>query len=180
MKRLYYLTDNIDSTQSISEDLHKAGITDWNFHVISKQNESGLYRRHIHSANIIHKSDLIHSAERGAIFGLMVGVLVSIIVSASNFFGGSIGTTGFIFITLFFVLFGGWFGGFIGIQTENYKIKRFHDALENGAFLIMVDIEVGTESQVKEIMKHKHPEATLCANDTSMITPFDNPEAHGH
>ena len=63
MKRLYYLTESMESTEQISDDLHKAGVTDWNFHVVSKHHEAGLYRRHIHSANIIHKSDIVHSAE---------------------------------------------------------------------------------------------------------------------
>ncbi|WP_156497956.1 hypothetical protein [Oleiphilus sp. HI0043] len=42
MKRLYYLSPSIDSVDQVSKDLHEHGITDWNFHIIST-NEEGLY-----------------------------------------------------------------------------------------------------------------------------------------
>jgi hypothetical protein len=41
MKRLYYLSSSIESVEQVSNDLHEKGITDWNFHIISKD-EAGL------------------------------------------------------------------------------------------------------------------------------------------
>jgi hypothetical protein len=37
MKRLYYLTDNIEAAEQLSERLHKDGIIDWNFHVLGRE-----------------------------------------------------------------------------------------------------------------------------------------------
>lgn len=170
MKRLYYLTRDIESTESISDDLHHAGITDWNFHVLSK-NEAGLYRRQINSANNFHKSDLIHGAERGAIYGLAVGLFLAVVLWASSAFSSSLPLLATV---IFATLFGGWLGGFIGMQTENYKIKRFHDQIERGHYLIMVDIDVGQELMVRSIMSKRHPEAHIAGVDTSVILPFDS------
>ena len=39
MKRLYYLTDSINCAQNISDKLHQKGITDWNFHIMSKNKD---------------------------------------------------------------------------------------------------------------------------------------------
>lgn len=176
MKRLYYLTQSMESTQSISDDLHNSGVTDWNFHVLSKQNESGLYRRHIHSANLTHKSDIVHSAERGAIIGFVFGILLAWFLSNVPVFGIPISGSAPYFVILFGLMFGGWFGGFLGIQTENYKIKRFHDQLEIGRYLIMIDVEVGQEQLVRDIMNSKHPEARYYTDGSSVITPFHKPK----
>ncbi|WP_196138768.1 hypothetical protein [Aliikangiella sp. G2MR2-5] len=177
MKRLYYLTDTMESTESIADDLHKAGVVDWNFHVLSKQRESGLYRRHIHSANWFHKSDIIHSLERGIIFGLGTGALLAWVLSIVPVFGDTISGAAVGFVMLFSVFLGGWLGGFIGIQTENYKIRRFHDKLEQGYFLIMVDVEVGQEDIVREVMSQKHQEANFATDGSSVVTPFHQPKS---
>ena len=55
MKRLYYLTDTLDSVSKISTNLHQDGITDWNIHVLSKD-EAGLYHRHVHSAHLFQQN----------------------------------------------------------------------------------------------------------------------------
>jgi hypothetical protein len=166
----------MDSTESISKDLHEAGITDWNFHVMSKDHESGLYRRHIHSANVIHKSDVIHSAERGLFFGFLVGLFFAWLLSIQSVFGGEASTLALFLTVVFCTMFGAWYGGFIGIQSENYKLKGFHDKLEAGYYLIMVDVEVDQHSLVFDLMKSKHPEAEYCASGSSMIMPFEQPE----
>ena len=171
MKRLYYLTRRIDSVAKISDDLHEAGITDWNFHVLSKS-DGRLQRRQIHSANIIQKSDVIHGAERGAMLGFIVGVVTLLILIAMNVNNGFV----YLFSLAFCTLFGTWLGGFIGFQKENYKTVRFHDAIEQGQHLIMVDIAGPQERHVRRIMRTQHPEAKLVVEDSSMIYPFEKPQ----
>ena len=39
MKRLYYLSPTIDSAEQVSNDLHEKGITDWHFHIVSKDED---------------------------------------------------------------------------------------------------------------------------------------------
>ena len=76
MKRLYYLSPSIDSVDDVSQDLHEHGITDWNFHIIST-NEDGLYSHHLHSANAFQRTDVIRFVERGLLSGGLVGLLFS-------------------------------------------------------------------------------------------------------
>ena len=42
MIRLFYLVSSIDSAKEISDDLHEHDVTDWRFHIVSKD-EAGLY-----------------------------------------------------------------------------------------------------------------------------------------
>lgn len=180
MKRLYYLTRNIDAAERVSNNLHKLGITDKNFYVLSKNNESSLYRRHLHPANTLHKTDIIHGAELGSVYGLPVGILLALFLSFLPVYGVPANGLAMFFTVVFCVLLGGWIGGFIGIQTENYKIRKFHNMLDKGYFLILVDVEVRQEKAVREQMKVAFPEVKYFGSDTSIITPFEHSKLIKH
>ncbi|MBS1212487.1 MAG: uncharacterized protein H6R26_1104, partial [Proteobacteria bacterium] len=150
MKRLYYLTENIDSVEQVSNDLHQAGVTDWNFHVLSKD-EAGLYKRHIHSANYLQKLDIIRNAERGAMAGFAGAVLVTGYVITAEPFGSQLSGLVYVAIFGFITLFGAWMGGLVGLSRENQKIAEYHDDIEAGKFLIMIDVKIGDEQRVQDV-----------------------------
>ena len=68
--------------------------------------------------------------------------------------------------------FGAWEGGLIGVATENKKIARFHDDLEAGKYLILIDALRSKEDSVQAMMRERHPEAELVAVDSHFINPF--------
>ncbi len=171
MKRLYYLTDNIDSAEQISNDLHAAGITDWNFHVLSKD-EAGLYKRHIHTANYVQKLDIVRNAERGALLGLLAAIFMVAYIRSSETFGENPGGMFYMAIIGFITLFGAWAGGLSGIARENRKITCYHDDIEAGKFLIMIDVKAGKEDEVRGLMTRNHPEAQFKRIGSTFINPF--------
>jgi hypothetical protein len=171
MKRLYYLTDDIESCAGISRDLHEAGITDWNFHVLGKD-EAGLYKRQIHSAGYLHKLDIVRDAERGGMIGLLAAIVLAWYLSASDAFSGHTSTLMYIAIFGFITMFGIWAGGMVGLSTENQKIARYHDAIESGRFLVMLDVNVGEEEKLKDLMASRHPEAEFQRIGSTFINPF--------
>ena len=171
MKRLYYLTDSLESVSKISEDLHHDGITDWNINVLSKD-EAGLYHRHIHSANLFQVNDIIHSGELGALLGGVLGLSVAVILGMWNPVGISLSFPFLILVAGVFTLFGTWSGGLAGVTRENYKTARFHQELENGHYLIMIDVSKDQEKIIRFHLGQYHPEALLAAEGSSLITPF--------
>lgn len=175
MKRLYYLTSNIDSTANISNDLHETGITDWNFHVISK-NEQGLERRHIHSANVLQKTDLVHSMEKSMLYGIVIGLIAAIIISQIPIHGSQPALSLLIGIFLAGVVFGAWHGTLFGVQNENIKLIPFRDRIADGDYLIMVDVYKHQLDQVKAFMARIHPEAKLCTEESLLVNPFEQPK----
>jgi len=171
MKRLYYLTHQLDAVDNISKTLHEAGISDWNFHVLSKD-KAGLTTHRIHSTTPLHERDIIRSGERGALIGVSVGLCVALIIAATNALpAAAMGY--FAMATLVFVctMFGAWAGGFFGIQTENYKVRQFHEELEDGQYLLMIDVDASHEETVLKLMSLCH-DATPMGDDTTLITPF--------
>ncbi len=169
MKRLYFTTDNLDSAESISDDVHEIGVTDLNFHVMSK-NEAGLYKRHIHSTNIYHENNILQQAERGGLIGASVGALLVII---ANFTGAMIINLPTTMASILFLMFtGSWFGGFIGIHQQNYKISKFHNELDVGKYLVMIDVKKTDIERVEQMMAERHQEARFSGIDSTVIAPF--------
>ena len=174
MRRLYYIADDLPTTQAISETLHDEGVTDWNFHVLAKD-ESGLYRHHIHSASPIHQLDVIHTGERWAMVGAMVGLTAGIAVYLTS----ALPWTPTLMTVLVFAvvggLYGAWQGGMVGLSRENYKLEPFHDEIEAGRYLIMVDVKPESRARVREIMNMGFPRVRYCGKDTTLINPFKRP-----
>lgn len=172
MKRLYYLTECLDSAEQISNDLHRAGITDWHFHVLSKD-AAGLYKRHVHSANFIHKLEIVRYAERGAIVGFVLALMVTAYVITAEPFGPS--TSGLVYMAIFgfITLFGAWVGGLTGIATENQQIAAYHAEIEGGKNLLLIDVRPTEEEQVRRLLSQRHPDAQYLRSGSTFVNPFN-------
>jgi len=169
MVRLFYLVSSIDSAKEISDDLHQNGVTDWRFHIVSKD-EAGLYTHQLHTASVLDRTDLPRFVERGAIAGLVLAL--AFIVPLALLEVVNMPAAAWIALFIFVIVAGAWVGGFGGIQSENYRIQPFHKDIEAGKYLIMVDTPKQYISKVKELMTKNHPEAELQGKDSSINNPF--------
>ncbi|MDE1462921.1 hypothetical protein [Spartinivicinus poritis] len=172
MKRLYYLTSNIDSADLISTDLHKEGVSDWRFHIMTKD-EAGLYHHHLHGATPFHRYDIIHRGEQGALIGITAGLVANLVLLLTGV-ADSLGLFTMLLLTTVFAMFGAWVGGLVGLAHDHYKIERFKPELAQGKYLVMVDVKKAEEEKVRQAMKRYHPEATLLAADSPFSNPFVN------
>jgi hypothetical protein len=171
MKCLYYLAPTLDSTHGISDDLHTVGIKDFFVHVISRD-EAGLKKQHIHSSNYLETLDVVRDGVLGGLAGLLVGLLGVWAIDYFDPFGIEVPTLVYVALVGVATLFGTWEGGLIGIGNENRKLARFHDDIEAGKFLILIYTLKEQESKVRKMMRERHPEAELAAEDSHFINPF--------
>lgn len=169
MKRLFYLVDQMDSVEAISEDLHQEGITDWRFHILSRD-DAGLFTRRLHSATIFDRTDLPRYTERGALAGALFAL--AFIATAQWSQALTMPTVAWVALFFFMTAAGAFLAGFGGIGAENYRIRQFHDAIENGQHLTMVDVRKKDEQRMKELMAERHPEARLQREASSFNNPF--------
>lgn len=177
MKRLFYLVDHIDDVQDISDDLHTRGIKDSRFHIVSKD-EAGLYTHRLHRASIFDRTDLARYVERGMLIGLVAGL--SFILPAAFWAGLEWPAMAWIALAAFAVMAGGWLGGFGGISAENYRIRRFHNEIEAGKYLVMVDVPKKMAAEIEQEMLEHHPEAMLKAEGSSFNNPFAGRDGRVH
>ncbi len=171
MKCMYYLAPSLVSTHQISDDLHDVGIEDWHVHVISKD-EAGLKKEKLHSSNWLETKDLLRNGFIGANIGFIAGVLAAGGMMLFKPFGPNVPVIAYFFLVAVATLFGAWVGGLTGMDSENQKLKRFHDDIEAGKYLILIYARKGMGEQVKQMMRDRHPESRHAATDVHFINPF--------
>ena len=171
MKCLYYLTSTLSSTNHINNHLHKAGISDWFIHVLSKD-EAGLRKMKIHSSNYLEQLDLLRFGIMGAIIGFLIGLLAANWLESAKPFGPDVPNIVYFAVVGVLTCFGAWEGGLIGIANENKKVSLFHDDIENGKYLILIYARREHEAAVKTSMSSQHPEAQLVAEDEYFYNPL--------
>lgn len=165
MKRLYYITDEIDFAEHISQELSANGIDAHHIHVLSK-NEAGVVTHHLNGPNLFERLDFI----RGGINGLVVGMLLAIVslFVGRFFFGMAFNGVGQIALLCLMMLFGTWVGGLIGFTHENRHLRRFHDQIEQGRHLMMIDVKPSEERTVHLIIEQLN-EAQFSGEDEHVL-----------
>jgi hypothetical protein len=171
MKCMYYLVPNLVSTHQVSVDLQDVGVDGWYVHVISKD-EAGLKNEKIHSSNWLETTDLLHAGFVGANFGFIIGVLIAGSLLLFEPFGPDFPTIAYFFMVAVATGFGAWVGGLTGLDTENQKLSRFHSAIEEGKYLVLIYAHKGEGEKIKEMMRKRHPESRHVATDRHFINPF--------
>lgn len=171
MKTNYYLSPTLKSTHQISENLQEVGIHDWFIHVVSKD-ETGLKKEHIHSSNYLETLDLVRNGAIGALIGFIIGVFSAGALMYFKPFGPNMPEFVYLIVIALFTLFGIWEGGLAGVASENRKLAKFHEDLEQGKYLILIYVRKGQEQAVKDMMARKHSEAELVATDIQYFNPF--------
>jgi hypothetical protein len=176
MNCLYYLAPTLVTTHQVSDDLHAAGIKDFFLHVVTKD-EAGLKQEHIHSSNYLETRDLVRDGLIGAAFGAAGGLIAAGLLGWFEPFGPDVPSIVYIIVVAVLTMFGAWVGGLTGIASENRKLKKFHDEIEAGKYLILIYARKNQGFAVKTMMRAKHPDATLVAVDRHFINPFRPVEA---
>jgi hypothetical protein len=75
-------------------------------------------------------------------------------------------------VVVVFTLFGAWEGGLTGIDKENKKLRRFHQDIEAGKYLILIYAGKEQEQIIREMMREKHGDTRLAAIDRHFLNPF--------
>lgn len=174
MKCIYYLSPTLASTERICDDLHRAGVDDWFMHIISKD-EAGLNRKRLHSGNYLETLDLVCDGLYGAGLGFLGGLVLAWLASVFEPFGAQPPFIAYLAIVFLVTCFGAWVGGLVGVCSENRKIRRYHDDIEAGKYLILVYAHKDEEERVQQMMERLHPEAQLVGYDARFYNPFSIP-----
>lgn len=171
MKRLYFVAEDVDTCERVAEALHSEGIREGNFHVLAKD-ETGLYQHHVRSATTYQQLDVIHTGERWGLVGAGVGLAVGLVAWFTQALPWGVEPFTVVLMAMVGGLFGAWQGGMVGLSRENYKIAPYHEDIEAGRYLIMVDVDGGDRSRVREIMNMGFPEVRYRGRDSTFINPL--------
>jgi hypothetical protein len=168
--RYFYLADNLDVVDRVKDILNRKGVKKWNFHVLSKDG-AGVYKHHLHSANVLQTTDLWRHGERGAIIGFLLGVASALfIIGVMGFFRNYMLIASIVIIGMV-TLHGAWIGGMAGVGKENYRIRRFHNDIESGRILLIIDINEADRRAIDNELEALPIRS--CGGDRVLVMPFD-------
>ncbi len=171
MKQLHFLFKSLNDLQSACFELEDCGIDHSRLHVVTKSHLS-LEKRNLNDTGLFGDSDMIHTGLRGALFGVPMALLAAGI--AWYFVGQSeLGVVITGFITLVILGFCTWVGGLVGVAHENWRISPYHDQIEQGKSLLLVDIEPHQEQTVLALIASQHREAMYTGESSSLESPLE-------
>jgi hypothetical protein len=164
MKRIYFLAPSIKITKKIVNDLLLARVDVGHIHVLAKRE---IPLGDLPEASFLQKSDIIPALERGVAVGGLTGVLLGLIVMA---FPGELVVGGGLILAaaLAGAGFGAWVSSMVGSSIGNRQIERFAVDIENGKFLMMVDVPSKRVEDIEQLVKGRYPEAVCEGTEPTM------------
>lgn len=156
MRRLCFLVPNLTSTRFIVNQVHRMGIKDKDIHVVG--NHSGkLVKAHLHEASVWQTTNLKKSLIRGVWFGVILAVVLGGIFSTVLPTKILLTAEALALLVFFGLGFSVWASGMIGIAVPNDLIDKYHDKINQGQLLLMVDVLKERETEVKSVILKHHP-----------------------
>lgn len=166
MQRYYFISDDLDDLETFEEQLESAGVLTEQIHVLSLDDTSVENHMHLHDVQSLMKKDLIHSAEYGAVVGVIAAVTVLLVAYFAGWTNSPAGWIPFVFLSIICLGFFTWEGGLWGIQTTNVHFKRFERVLSEGKHVFFLDLETRQEDVLKNILKG-HPKVDAAGTGTA-------------
>ncbi|MEW4983330.1 MAG: hypothetical protein AB1Y26_08870 [Cycloclasticus sp.] len=161
-RRLYFLLPDHDTSEQVVNEMLIARITESNIHILAK---SGADMAALPEANLLQSSDFIHSVETGAALGGVTGILAGLAAMTFPPAGLVLGGGAVLGIALAGAGVGSWASAMIGISAPNSRLKAFEAAIEEGQYLMMVDVPIKKVAEITKSVKAHHPDTEIHACD---------------
>ena len=158
MRRLYFMVPDIDTANTVVDELLLKRVDDHHIHVVAKE---GTPMGDLPEANLLQKSDFIPAMERGLAVGGITGVLAGIAAVTFPPAGLVLGGGAILGTSLAGAGFGAWISGMIGMDVPNTQIEKFEDAIEKGEVLMMIDIPKTRVEEIEALIQQHHPDADM-------------------
>ena len=168
MRRLYFLMPNITVTHNLVNELLLSHVEERYIHVIAKE---GTPMEELPEASLFQKSDFVPALERGLTLGAITGVLCGLVAMSLPPAGLVIGGGAVLAIGAAGAGVGGWMSSMIGISLPSSRLKKFEEAINQGEFLVFVDVARTRVDEIEELVRKHHPEADIKGTEP-MMPPF--------
>ncbi|WP_045226069.1 membrane protein [Methyloterricola oryzae] len=161
MRRIYFLVPDIQITKKIVDELLLARIEERHIHVLAKR---GTYLEDLPEASFMQKTDFLPSLEQGLALGGATGLLAGLVAMALPT-GLVLGGGAVLAASLAGAGIGGLMSSMVGISIGSRRIAQFQAAIENGEFLMMVDVPRERLEAIENAIRKHHPEAECEGTD---------------
>jgi hypothetical protein len=154
-RRMYFICPDLQAAQQTMNDLLLARIDEPHIHVLAKR---GTPMEGLHEANVLQKTDLVHGAELGLIVGGAAGLIVGAIIVLVPLEGVELRLVMVLIMGLGGALFGLWVSSMVAASVPNTKLLGFAKDIEEGKYLMMVDVPFRRVEEIQSLLQARHPE----------------------
>ncbi|MGR9088316.1 MAG: DUF1269 domain-containing protein [Gammaproteobacteria bacterium] len=154
MRRIYFLSPDIETTHKIVDELRSVGFEDRHMHILAKRDTPLV---DMPEASEFQKTDFIPAMERGAALGATTGLIAGLV--GLRFAGFAIAGGPVLGILFYGATIGAMMSGLAGLQVGNSKVKQYEEAIERGELLIMLDIPKERIEAIRKLITKHHPTA---------------------
>lgn len=168
MRRLYFLMPDITSTHNLVNELLLSHVEERHIHVIAKE---GTPMEDLPEASLLQSSDFIPAIERGLTLGAITGVLCGLVAMAFPPAGFVIGGGAVFACGAAGAGVGGLLSSMVGISLGSSRLKKFEDAINQGKFLMLIDVARTRVDEIEEMVKGHYPDADIQGTEP-LVPPF--------
>jgi hypothetical protein len=155
MRRIYFLVPDLAVTRAIVDEAKSAGVEERHIHVVGPAN---VPMEDLPEASLLQKSDFLHAIERavplGAATGLVAG-LVTIVVPGGVAMGGG----ALLAVMAAGAGVGSLMSGLVALDIPNSRHAAYQESIDQGMFLMLIDVPQERVDELKEMVLKHHPEA---------------------
>jgi len=169
MKRLFYSTNNLDDAKLISKEVHKQGVDDENFFVLSRD-EEGIHSHHLHGGHGFENTNLLVSRKRAGLFGFCVVALVVVIglgvmdITMQSLLWLAL-VSGVAFIVTKVLVY------IVSVSYDAYFKSVFDRHLDNGEAIVIIDVTHDQSPKITSQLK-QHSAVSFIAESSNVDSPI--------
>lgn len=160
MRRLYFLVPDVECAKKLVDELLLARIEERHIHIVAKDHAL-LEREHLPEAGLFEESDFVPALERGLAAGGATGLLAGIAAVTFPPVGLVLGGGAILATSLLGAGLGAWASSMIGASVPNRQLERFHDAIDRGELLMLIDVPKARVDEITELVKSHYPTAHI-------------------
>ena len=165
MRREYFLVPDVETARKIVDELLLARVEWRHIHVLANDK---IELQDLPEAELAQRSDLLPAIARGTAAGGVTGMLAGLVAVAFPPAGLTLAGGAVVAITLAGAGFGAWMASMVGVDLPNSRLERYHEAVERGELLMMVDIPRSRVAEIEEIVRTHHPDVDIEGTDPSI------------
>jgi hypothetical protein len=154
-RRIYVVCPDLQAAQQTMNDLLLARIDERHVHVLARRDAP---MEGLHEANILQKTDLVHGAELGLVVGGATGAILGAVLVLIPLAGMQFQLVTVLVMALGGALFGAWASSLVAAGVPNSKLLAFARDIEEGKYLMMVDVPFRRVEEIQSLVKQRHPE----------------------
>jgi hypothetical protein len=155
-RRLYFMLPDVKSARGMLDEMLLARIHVERIHFLARR---GTLPDDLPEANVLQKTDMVHGAQLGVVIGTVAGIVGGLLAVVFPPEGVSVQLVAVLIGGITGALLGAWISSMAATAVPNTKLAAFHNEIERGGVLMMVDVPMRRAGEISQLVTNRHPEA---------------------